>query len=500
MSKKRNLAHIPAAKVPLPVQAPGQRWSTADSFANFEARVGIGTNNQSAAAGYQFDFISRNRVQLEAMYRSSWIVGKAVDVVAEDMTRNWIDIKGTTTPSDIETLSKAMMRMRMKDQVCDMIKWSRLYGGAIGVMLIDGQKMDTPLRPETVAKGAFKGMMVLDRWLVQPTLNELVSEFGPSLGMPKFYEVIADSLALKRQRIHYSRVVRLDGVDLPYWQRVSENLWGQSVIERLFDRLIAYDSTTQGVAQLVYKAHLRTYKVEGLREIIAIGGAAMDGLAKQIAMITRFQSNEGMTVMDVKDEFETHAYTFTGLDDVLLQFGQQLAGALDIPLVRLFGQAPRGMNATGEADMQMYENKILQDQERRLRSPLTVMLEVLCYSELGKEPEQGFGFEFAPLSQMSSVEKADVAQKTTQTVLEALDVGAISMQLALTELRQISEQTGLFTNITDAMIADADDKPPEINEMEEPNAFGPDAAQTEVKANQQSGAGAKGTDAIRRIA
>ena len=61
--------------------------------------------------------------------------------------------------------------------------------------------------------------------------------------MPKFYDVVADSLALKRARVHHTRVIRIDGQDLPYWQRTAENLWGQSVLERLFDRLIAFDTS-----------------------------------------------------------------------------------------------------------------------------------------------------------------------------------------------------------------------------------------------------------------
>ena len=47
---------------------------------------------------------------------------------------------------------------------------------------------------------------------------------GPDLGMPRFYDVVADSMALSRQRIHYSRVLRIDGVELPYWQKIAENL------------------------------------------------------------------------------------------------------------------------------------------------------------------------------------------------------------------------------------------------------------------------------------
>ena len=224
------------------------------------------------------------------MYRSSWIVGAVVDCIAEDMTRAGIDLNTSLSPEDQTKIHAAFERMQLWDRLCDNLKWGRLYGGSIAVMLIDGQKLDTPLNLDSVGPGQFKGLLVLDRWLVQPTLHLLVQEYGPDFGLPKFYDVVADAMALTRQRIHHSRVIRVDGVDLPYWQKIAENLWGQSVIERLFDRLVAFDSTTQGAAQLVYKAHLRTIKVEGLREVIAMGGPALEALAKNVEMIRRFQS------------------------------------------------------------------------------------------------------------------------------------------------------------------------------------------------------------------
>ncbi len=120
---------------------------------------------------------------------------------------------------------------------------------------------------------------------------------------------------------------------------MTENEWGMSVVERIWDRLTAFDSATVGAAQLVYKAHLRTYKVEKLRELIALGGPAFEALLKNIDLIRQFQSNEGMTLMDAKDTFETHQYSFSGLDDILSQFAEQISGAVGIPLVRLFGQS-----------------------------------------------------------------------------------------------------------------------------------------------------------------
>jgi len=165
-----------------------------------------------------------------------------------------------------------MTRMAIPQRLCETIKWSRLYGGAIAVLLVDGQAPNTPLRMDTVGKGQFRGLLVLDRWMIQPTYSEVVTEYGPDLGMPLGYYVTANAPALQGSVIHYSRVIRLDGVDLPYWQRIAENGWGLSVVERLYDRLVAFDSTTQGAAQLVYKAHLRTVSVENLREILAAGG------------------------------------------------------------------------------------------------------------------------------------------------------------------------------------------------------------------------------------
>lgn len=433
---------------------------TKDSFQNFAARVGLGAGNQHDQSTYGFNFTSRDRLKLEAMYRSSWVVGQVVDVVAEDMTREGITLRGMDSPEDVEEINQELDRLEIWDNLSDTIKWSRLYGGAIAVMLIDGQNVSTPLNVNTVGKDQFKGLLVLDRWMVLPDLQDLVTEYGPDYGKPKYYDVITDSVGLCNQRIHYSRVIRMDGISLPYWQSIAENLWGQSVIERLEDRLTIFDSATLGAGQLVYKAHLRTYKIKGLRDIIATGGRAFDGLVKQIEHIRLWQSNEGMTLMDAEDEFEAHSYSFSGLNDILLQFGQQLSGATQIPLVRLFGQSPAGLNATGESDLSNYYDNINQQQERRLRTPLHTLLAVVSLSVLGKPLPKTFKFDFASLWQMDDEKKASIANSVADAITKVEDSGLISRKTALKELRQSSEVTGIFSHITDAEIEEADDDPP----------------------------------------
>ncbi len=471
MSKAR-IQRKQAAMAAIPITS--NKSFVGDSYQNFAAAVGIGqpATNQSAGARYAPDFVSRQRALMDGAYRSSWICGVAVDAVAEDCTKRGIEIITSADPAQVEGLHSAWRDMHLWDQICDTIKWGRLYGGAVGVILVDGQRFDTPLRWETVGRGGFKGIYPLDRWTALPAQNWPVRDYGPDLGKPMYYDVIADTNhVLGNQRIHYSRVIRIDGVDLPYYQRFSENLWGQSVLERLWDRLLAFDSTTQGAAQLVYKAHLRTYSVDGLREIIAAGGAARAGLVAQIDFTRLMQSNEGMTLMDAKDKFEAHTYAFSGLDTVLMQFSQQLSGALQIPLTRLFGQSPAGLNSTGESDMRNYYDGILQQQERRLRSPLSNLLHITWRSLYGEDLPVGSNFSFHPLWVMSDEQKANIASTITTAVTQAESNGIVRRETALRELKNSAHATGIWSNISEEEIKEAEDEPPPGAEgLEDPEA------------------------------
>jgi len=447
---------------------------TNDSFSNFASNVGWGTNNQSSASQYTLTYQSRNRVNLEAAYRGSWIVRQAVDALPEDMTRAGVEFSGLE-PDDTSTLEQDMMRLAIWDALCDTGKWANLYGGCLAVMLIEGQDFTTPLRPETIAQGQFKGLLVLDRWMVSPPVGEVVTDFGPDMGKPVYYNVIADYAAIPKAKIHYTRVIRLDGMDLPFYQRVSENGWGLSVLEPMWDRLIAFDSASVGAGQLIYKAHLRTMSIKGLREIIAMGGPALAGLKAQIEFIRQAQTNEGITVVDVEDKFEAHQYAFAGLSDMLLQFAQQLCGSLGMPFTRLFGQSPTGLGATGEGEMKQWHEKVKQNQERRYRNPLHRLFSVMSMSSLGKPLPDDFGFEFRSLQEMSEAEKSTIAKSTVEAVTNAVDANLLKISDGMKELKASAPNTGMFGGITDEAIAEAEEQEknaPPPGEMDLPDMQG----------------------------
>jgi len=452
-------AQASAAQVKAPKGKPSLTVPSADSFVNFAFKMGIGADNPLSSAGYGFNPITRVRTTLEWIHRGSWLGGIVTDSIADDMTRAGVDLKGGLDPADMTDLHAQATRLQIWGKLNETAKWARLYGGCIAVLLIEGQDPSTPLRPETVGKDQFKGLAVLDRWMVEPTLNNLVTELGPELGRPKFYLVRTDGPVLPRAKIHYSRCIRLVGIELPYWQRVQENLWGISVLERLYDRMIAFDSATTGAAQLVYKAYLRTYKIKGLRQILAAGGPALTGLLKMVEFMRMTQSNEGVTLLDTDDEFEVMQHSaFSGLSDVLGNFEEQLAGATGIPLVRMFGQSPKGFS-TGDTDLRNYYDSIGPKQENELHVGVELIYRVLARSSGLMELPDDFDVKFRPLWQMTDAEKADVFTKVVSGVVQAQEAMLMSDRTAMQELRQSSEATGIGTNITDEDIERASDVP-----------------------------------------
>jgi phage-related protein (TIGR01555 family) len=439
---------------------PTQKFRTADSFQNFVARVGHGTGNQHDASHYGFHPVTRNRLQMEWVYRGSWVAGRVVDAVARDMTREGVDINTSADPTDVKQFNKGMSRLKVWKRLCENLKWSRLYGGSCAFLMIDGQDPATPLNPDRIGKGQFKGLLPLDRWLLNPSLQDLVPEFGPHFGKPRFYTTVPDSMGMPVMTIHHSRMVRVDGVELPYWQKIAENLWGQSVLERMWDRLLAYDSTTTGVAQLTYKAHLRTLKIPDLRGIIGQGNQAMNGVLAQVSMIRAMQTNEGMTLLDKEDEFDVQAYNFAGLDDVLIQFGEQLCGAVEMPAVRLFGQSPVGFNS-GDSDLRSYYDSIKQNQEADLGPEIETLYRVAWLSEFGFEPPaDDFDLEFEHLWQMDEEQKANVTKITEEAIGDAYERQIIDRSTAMRELKKLGREVGTFSLIEEEAITEAENDPP----------------------------------------
>ena len=416
-----------------------------DGFANFTMGLGVSpnSNNQISQGYFEFNNFTKQRIQLEAGYRTNWLCSSLVDCIANDMTRAGLEFTGEIDPKEITDLTTFWQRSGIMEDITDGIRWGRLYGGAIALIMTKGADYSKPLNLNNIKEGFFLGLSIYDRWDLTPDMTELIQE-GRDIGKPAYYTINA----LGALKVHHTHCLRFEGDKLPKYQAVNEMLWGASVLENVLDRIIAFETVTMGAANLASRAHLRTIKVDKLRQVLAMGGAAEANLIKQFQYVRQMQNNEGITLIDKEDDFETSAYNFSGLDTMILQFVQQISGAKRIPLAILFGESPAGLSATGDSDIRIYYDGIASKQGV-LDESVTKLTRIIYQSKFGKPAPDDLGIKWRTLWQQTTAEKADTTSKTVDSVIKCVDSGLFSRELALKELKQLSALTGFGSNITD---------------------------------------------------
>jgi len=431
---------------------------TTDAFRNVLARLGYETPNLLEGTEYPITRLTRNYQLMNSLYRSHWIVRKIIDTIPEDMMRNWITITTQLPPKEIRKIERVFRVRKVRQKILQGLKWGRLYGGAVGLIMIDGHEdiLHEPLDYDTIMPGTFKGLMILDRWSGAYPNPELVEDIDdPEFGLPESYQLTVD----EGQTItaHHSRIIRFVGRELPYWEKLAEMYWGASEVEVVFDELKKRDNTSWNIAQLIFLANLRVLKMGDMSEALAIGDEkANRDLYNVIQAQNWLMSNMGIYVLGEKDDFATHQYTFSGLSDIYENFMLDISGACQIPVTKLFGRSPAGLNATGESDMQNYYEVIQQQQESILGPIIDKLLPIICMSEFGAIPDD-LDYMFNPIRTPDDKEVAELADKKTRSIIETYNAGLINQKIALKELKQLSDSTGMFSNITDEDIEQADD-------------------------------------------
>ena len=193
-------------------------------------------------------------------------------------------------------------------------------------------------------------------------------------------------------------------------------------------------------------------------------------------------SNQSMIILGKEGELFSVQYTFSGLEGVYSQFQMDVAGAAEIPVTRLFGRTVTGLGQSNDADERYYEERIAQEQNGNLRPQLDKLYPIIAMSEWGEVPDD-LDFEFPSIRVLSEEDKSEMTEKASAPIIAAYNAGLISQKTSLMELRQLSDVTNVFSNITDQDIEDADDEPQMPGELnaEETAATKPNPNRQEKK-------------------
>lgn len=472
-------------------QAIDETRRVMDAFSNPSARLGFGTPHMLEGTNYPLTRMTRNYILMVSLYRSNWIVRKVIDAKAEDMMKNWISLTSEVTPTEIDKFNKAIDDTATQAKLCDTLKWARLYGGAGALMVIEGDEdLEKPLEVEDVELDSYKGLLVFDRWSGIYPGAKLVQDINDpvNFGLPETYQITTDTA--QTRIVHHSRILRFSGRTLPRWEMMAEQYWGISEVEIMYDELKKRDNTSWNIASLMFRANIVAMRQKSLSQLISgmsTNAAAAQQFNSTMQALSELMSNQGIVILPEEGGLESHPYSFGGIADVYTNFMMDICGASEYTMTRLFGRTQTGLGQSNEGDEHQYYNQISQLQKAQLDPRLRQLLPVVAMSTWGKIPDD-FAWMFNPVHSLPDKDRSDLAKNNTDAVNEAFNAGLVGRKTALKELKQQSDLTGMWTNITDDMIEEADDEPMGQGEMGE----GEPQSATEMLLGPGEGEGGEG--------
>lgn len=420
-----------------------------DAYSN--SVLGIGQADHIAQFGdYTFENSTLNWFLWLALYNESWVFRRTIDKPSQDMIRPGISLLGG---DDYTKVYKQLDLM--KPDLIDALKWSKLFGGSVMVLLFKGisfEEMEKPIDYKKIKGCRYIKSYVTDRWFgCSPSYDDVVSNLAnEDFGKPKYYTIqFADGSSHK---IHHSWILRFENRGAPQLIKTGQlQGWGYAEGAHILHELSRDEKLKASIQSLVDKSLIEVIKMSGMRGVfMGADKGNEEQLKKRLEMVNWGRNFNSLTFLDKDDDYQQHNFSgLSGLSDLLDLNMRQIAAAVEMPNV-LYGDLSNGFTSDDQA-LERYDEKILNDDETYLRKPLTKLIKILyrvydIKNDDGNYTEVSFSFnsiiadkknqnkitEFKALLELCNnlvSKKLMDPQQEASTLQEYLDTGSVNIQL-----------------------------------------------------------------------
>lgn len=375
--------------------------------------------------------------ELSNIYIADGFGRKIIDKIGKDMTREWIKINGDPAGEIVSKLN----RIYAKKKFSTLVKWAKLYGGAIILMGInDGGKFEDPLNENTIKSVDF--LHVIDKnYIFFQNQNFYSDPRDPSYGNPEFYSITASftpqlaSQILKATKlpikeyernvltefqVHQSRILRMDGVELPLVDKINNKGWGDSIFTAAYKQLSNLGQCYEYSAEYMHRMIQDILKFKNLSSILQRGKEGEDIVKNRLGALQKCRSWFNAVILDNEESYEETTTQLAGLTDLLDRFILALCAVLDIPEYILMGESPSGLNSRGDTDLTSWYNTIKSEQIDNLYNPLHRLISLIMKSRemspsIKKLVNTEWDIVFNPLQQPNRVEESNIRKTTADT-------------------------------------------------------------------------------------
>lgn len=408
-----------------------------DGYVNMLTKYGTAMDNSE-----RYEYQRENHMadtQITTAYESNGLFSVIIDTPAEEAVKHGFSL-GLDDPEIEAFVETALDALDWEEIAARAIKWARLYGGSIIVMLVnDGKGLEEELDWDNIS--SLDELRVYERSIVQPDYASLYSyDLGNGNGnrtskfaTPEFYDVYSRYGTF---RVHESRCLVLKNGDLPeQTTNALYQLWGIPEYIRIKRAMKEAIVSTENGSKLLERSVQPIYKMKGLSSMLSTSEGEANVLARLQTLDTARNYMNTFVIDAEGEDFEFRTFQFSGVKDVMDGANTMLSGVSRIPQSVLYGKATQGMSSTDDTSMENYYNFIERIQKLMLRKNLVKLLDVVFQAgvksgDLEEIPD--FKLKFNPLWSLSDTEtaanekqEADASYVKAQTAQLYVDMQAL---------------------------------------------------------------------------
>lgn len=380
-----------------------------DAWMNILTGMGVSGKDKQTSNTYGYA-PKLTEIQCEEIYRGDGFARRIIDLTTREMVREWFTVHGDTDGLIVAYLDEVKTRA----STLKALRFSRIYGGSLVVMgLNDGGKLDDKLDENKLK--AIEFLRVYDRYRINWSSTDLYADpTKKEFGNPQFYNV--NPISGMMYRVHESRCILLDGMEVPDRRRNENQGWGDSILESIYEELANINGAYHGCRTIIDDFIQTTIKIENLAELVASG--ADDIIKKRLEILDLSRHIMNMIMLDKNEEYEKTTSTVSGLEGLVGKFELALSAVTGIPLILLMGQSPKGFDSEAKGEIRLWYDAIASAQTSEILEPLNrlVYLAQKCSEgpTKGKELEN-WSVSFNPLWQPTEKEIADTRKIVAET-------------------------------------------------------------------------------------
>jgi uncharacterized protein len=360
--------------------------------------------------------------------------------------------------------------------------FDRAFGGAgIWVGLDDGSSAASePVNEKHVKSILF--LRVLDRRRLRPWKIDSDTR-SRTYNQPSHWAVMPEEVYTANPEaarvlepveiVHASRLIIFPGRNVSDDRKARNGGWGDSVFQACLNAL-EHDATAWAtLAHLVSKASQGVIKVKDLATLAT--SSDQEAVKARFQLIRMGRSVVKDLVIDADESYEQTAPNFGNLPEVLYLVMYELAAAVQIPVTRLFGMSPGGLNSTGESDARNYEDVVEALQTYRLEPRLRRLLDLVFLAKDGPtagSPPESYEIAWEPLRQMTALEQATLRKTVAETDAIYIQAEVLSPEeVAINRFRadgwsaettvDLDVRQALLEAASEQALEDAENPPPE---------------------------------------